>query len=305
MRNICIAILLLALGAGAALAQPFAVPFSLDVGKFVHLDITYDHRDILAGTALPEVVARCSLRMSVDRADKGGAVVLVHHEKTDLTVGDERGPAPADLRSLMLLAIATQVARVELDVSGAPLRVTNWGLLRDAIATRARELAGGNAALAGLAADYLAGLDDHSAVMLLAEPLALAAAGRSVTFDLPDETLVVRGSLALPSFLPATWSEWAFQFAGDPPSPDVVTIAWEGVASRAALDPLLPAIAEGIGALGTSPAPDLAEQAASARQLFRADYARDDGRLIALTGTLTLTAGPLVRTESVEIKVMR
>lgn len=294
----------LILAVAPALAADYVLPFTLRPGTFLHFAVEHHHRDMLAGRPLPEVVTRCSIRVSVDSADKNGSVVLIHVENTDQTIDGERGPPPADRRSLLLLSIATVVARVNLSVDGVPLRVTNWADLRDGIAERARMRAGGNAGLAALAGDYIAGLDENTAVALLAEPLALAAAGRSATFDPPDETLLIRGGMRLPSFLPSLWADWAFTLADDAPSPDVVTVAWEGVAGRPTLAPFLPMLATEIGGSAAGAPVDLSDQAATARQVFRADYSRSDGTLVALTGTMTLTAGPLVRTETIEIKAV-
>jgi len=294
----------LLLAALPASADDYVLPFRLQPGTFLHFSVEHHHRDMLAGKPLAEVVTRCSVRVSVDAADKNGAVVLIHAENTDQLIDGERGVAPGDRRDLLLLAIATVVARVDLTADGAPLRVTNWADLRDGIAERARMRAGSNAALAALAGDYVAGLDESSATALLAEPLALAAAGRSATFDPPAETLLLRGGMRLPSFLPSLWADWAFTLADDPPSPDVVTVAWEGVAGRPALAPFLPMLAAEIGASPAGSPVDLADQAATARQLFRADYSRADGHLVALTGTMTLSAGPLVRTETIDIRAV-
>jgi hypothetical protein len=305
-RELATALFLLFLGLGVfpAAAQPFAVPFELKPGTSLHFTIEHGHRDSLSGKALAEEIVRCNLRVSVDTASKAGIVVLIHHESTDLTVDGERGVPPLDLANLMLLAVDTLVARVEMTAGGVPVRVTNWDMLRDTIAARAHAEAGGNATLIRLADEYLAGLDAEKAVPLLAEPLALAAAGRSTTFDLPDETLIVRGGLSLPSFLPALWSSWAFTLADDPPSPDLVTVAWEGVAGRETMAPMLPGLAAEIGMLAPATSPNLADQAASVRQLFRADFARGDGKLVALHGTMTLTAGPLIREESIDLKAV-
>lgn len=283
---------------------PVSVPFVLAPADFMQMRVEESHQDALFGRPLPEVLTRYAVRVTVEAVEPGRTIVLILNEGVDQTVDGVRGPAPGDLDSILLLAMGRLMARVELTPAGLPVRVTNWALLKDTVIERARARAAGNAGLAKAVTAYLTGLDATGAVYLFARPLAFSAAPRAIPFDPPGTTIVTREKAALPSFLPFAPSAWAFTLDDDPPSPDTVAVAWEGAPQRAALTAILTPIAEELRGLAPEADVDVGAlvETCTVRQDFHAGYARASGRLIDLTGKLTITAGPFSRQVSMTVK---